>query len=137
MKICANAFKSIINGVSSLVCSVYKKHKLAKFTASSLSQLWVHLKQHVHLMRMYYFLKLFIWKYMLKLLFIVLLYPRFSLASCKINGCVCYIFSFFCMSKRKDLCNKEKCFSFHLFSFLRYIKFLIFRYSNVMTSLNA
>ena len=56
----------------------------------------------------------------------------------KLKGCVHYIFaSLFCMPKREDLWNKEKCFSFHfrvrvrLFSFLRQSNF---KFSDIQMS---
>ena len=58
------------------------------------------------------------------------------------KGCVCYIFaSLFCLPKREDLWNKEKCFLFHFGSSFRswdnqILIFQIFKFHDVIKCLS-
>ena len=52
-----------------------------------------------------------------------------------LKGCVCYIFtSLFCMPKREDLQNKEKCFLFHFESSFCYSDNQILNFQNNLES---
>ena len=74
--------------------------------------------------------------------FIKFIFKDLLTSSIIFKGRVCYIFlSLFCMSKREDLWNKEKCFLFHFESSFHFwdnkiLNFQIFKCHNIIKCLS-